>query len=311
MTVAHISLKHFLAALLVGGGALTGAAAAPVTFTKDIAPILFQNCVPCHRPGEVAPFSLLTHAEAAKKSKMLAKVTADGQMPPWKAADVGLSYANEHRLKPDQIALFRQWHEAGAPEGDPKALPPAPKFAPGWQGGTPDLVLEMPEEFEVAAEGRDVYRCFVLPSGLIEDRYLSGVEIRAGNSRIVHHVLLYLDTSGKARQLDAADPGLGYGSGGGVGFRSGTQLGEWAPGNQPRQLPPGVGMLLPKGSDLVLQVHYNRNGKAEKDRSKIGLRFAKEAVDKKLRVFPLLGPIRIEAAIPTTSPRRAFPCRTT
>lgn len=288
-------LAQVFGALLLAGIVATAHAADQVTFTKDVAPILFANCVSCHRPGEVAPFSLLTHAEAAKRSKMLARVTADRQMPPWKAADVGMAYAGEHRLTEAQIAVFEKWHKAGAPEGDPKTLPSLPKFTEGWQAGTPDLILEMPEDYEVGAEGRDIYRCFVLPSGLTENRYLSGIEVRAGNRRIVHHVLVHLDTSGKARELDEADPGPGYHSGGGVGFRSGGQLAGWAPGNQPRELPAGIGMLVPKGSDLVLQVHYNRNGKPEKDRTRIGLHFADKAVDKKLRLFPLIGPVRIAA----------------
>src|SRR6187402_210408 len=126
----------------------------PVTFNKHIAPMLFQNCSACHRPGEVAPFNLLTYEDAKKRSKQLARVTAQRAMPPWKAEPDHGDFRDARTLTDAQIALIKRWHESGAPEGDPKDLPPAPKFTDGWTLGEPDLILTMPEEFAVPAEGR-------------------------------------------------------------------------------------------------------------------------------------------------------------
>ena len=170
-----------------------------------------------------------------------------------------------------------------------------PKFPDGWRNGEPDLVIEMPEAFTIPAEGRDIYRNFVIPTGFTEDKWLAAVEIRPGNRRVVHHVLVHLDVSGKARELDAKDPGPGYRTGGGVGFPSAGQIGGWAPGNVARRSPDGIGVNVPKHSDIVIQVHYNLNGKPETDRTKVGLYFAKGPVDQRARLFPLASRINIPA----------------
>ncbi len=183
-----------------------------------------------------------------------------------------------------------RWADAGALEGDPKDLPIRPEFAEGWRLGEPDLVLEMPEPFEVAAKGTDVFRCFVIPTGLTEDRTVAAVEFRPGNRRIVHHALFFLDTTGRARKLEEQDDGPGYQSFGGVGVTPTGGLGGWAPGFNQRRLPEGVGRLLKAGSDLVLQVHYHPTGKSETDRSSIGVYFTKTPVSatKILAPVPLI-----------------------
>jgi mono/diheme cytochrome c family protein len=265
-----------------------------LTFTKDVAPILFANCASCHRTGEVAPFNLTSYADTAKRAKTIASVVEKRVMPPWKAAP-GPAYVDECRLTDDQIGLIKQWAAEGAKEGNPADLPAMPKFPDGWRNGEPDLVIEMPEPYTVPAEGRDIYRNFVIPTGFTEDKWLAAVEIRPGNRRVVHHVLVHLDVSGKARELDAKDPGPGYRTGGGVGFPSAGQIGGWAPGNVARRSPDGIGVNVPKHSDIVIQVHYNLNGKAETDRTKIGLYFAKGPVDKRARLFPLASRISIPA----------------
>ena len=142
----------------------------------------------------------------------------------------------------------------------------------------------------MGAEGDDIYRCFVVPSNFAEDRWVSAMEVRPGNSLVVHHVIVYLDTSGQARKKDAADAGPGYTSFGGPGFTPVGTLGGWAPGNFPRRLPQGIGSRLPKGADIVLQVHYHRSGKEEIDRTKIGLYFCEGPVDKELHILPLAQP---------------------
>lgn len=283
-----MKLTTTLALAATGAASLLADAAAPApTFNKDIAPIVFQNCTACHRPGEVAPFTLMSYDDVAKRIKTIAKVVEKRVMPPWKAEPGLQHYLDERRLTDAQIALIKQWAAGGMKQGDAADLPPMPKFTEGWALGEPDLILDPGEDYELGAEGRDVYRCFVVPSKFAEDRYVSAVEVRPGNRRVVHHVIVHLDTSGKARELDAADPGPGYTTHGGVRFRAAGQIGGWAPGNQARKLPDGVGTFVPRGADVVLEVHYHKSGKVEKDRTKIGLFFTKGEVDKRFRTYPL------------------------
>jgi len=263
-------------------------AADEVTFNKHVAPILWKNCASCHRPGEVGPFSLLTYKDAAKRADFLAEITADRRMPPWKAEVNFGDFHDVRRLSDADIKTLAAWAKGGAKEGDAKDLPPLPKFPEGWQLGKPDLVLEMPEEFEIPADGRDIYRNFVLPSGVTEDRTVSAVEFRPGNRRVVHHALFFLDSSGQARKKDEAEKGPGYSTFGGIGFTPTGGLGGWAPGAAPRFLPDGIGKMMKKDSDLVLQIHYHPSGKAEKDRSTVGIYFTKKPAEKVVAALPLL-----------------------
>jgi mono/diheme cytochrome c family protein len=270
------------------------AAVAAPTFDKDIAPMVYKNCATCHRPGEVAPFSLLTYGDAGKRAKQIARVTGDRIMPPWKAEEGFGEFANDRHLTAEQIALVQDWAEAGAPEGNSADLPPAPQFAEGWTLGEPDVVLEPDEDYQLAAEGPDIYRCFVVPTKFTENHYIRAMEVRPGNRKVVHHVIVHYDTTGAARELDARDPGPGYTSFGGVGFRSGGMIGGWAPGNFPTFLPEGIGRMVPSGADLVMQVHYHRSGKPETDRTKVGLYFVKGTVDKRIRAKMVFkAPLRI------------------
>ena len=248
------------------------AQAAP-TFSKDIAPILFQNCASCHRPGQVAPFSLLNYTDAAKRAKLIAAVTTSHYMPPWKPESGYGHFTGERRLSDSEIRLISEWAKAGAPEGDAKDLPKPPVFQSGWFAGNPDLTLTLPAPSEVAADGPDQFRCFVLPYQGDAEKFVKSMEFRAGNPRVVHHALLFVDTSGRAKQLDATTPEPGYSCFGGPGFVPGGLLGGWAPGALPRQLPEGLATTIPKGADLVVQIHYHPSGKPESDKSVIGLRF--------------------------------------
>jgi mono/diheme cytochrome c family protein len=251
------------------------AAAAPATFTKDVAPILFENCTSCHRPGEVGPFSLLTYPDAKRRAKQIAEVTDTKLMPPWLPSVGHGQFMGERRLSEAQVKTLRTWADAGAPEGDAKDLPAAPKYAEGWALGEPDLVVKMPETYTLKAEGRDVFRVFTIPLGLTEDKYVSAVDFRPANRKIVHHALFFLDTSGEAAKRDAADSEPGYSQAGGLGFVPTGGLGGWAPGVTPRRLPEGVARIVRKGSDLVVQTHFHPSGKPEKEQSTIGLYFAK------------------------------------
>src|SRR5262249_13023182 len=206
-----------------------------------------------HRPGEAAPFSLLTYEDVQKRGKLIAGVTASRYMPPWHADSEMGSFRDDRRLTDTQIATIRAWVQAGMPAGDLKKMPETPKFTPGWQLGTPDLVVRMDEAFEVPPDGPDVFRNFALKLNLSEDKWVKAIEFRpAANAS--HHALFFLDLTGQAVQLDAADPrpgfigmnflagsllGLGRGQRGGdaTGDRGAAGLGGWAVGGSPRELP--------------------------------------------------------------------------
>jgi mono/diheme cytochrome c family protein len=265
------------------------------TFTRDVAPILFANCTICHRPGEVAPFALTSYAEARRKGEMIARVTGERQMPPWKAEPGHGDFLDARRLDDAQIATLKAWVAGGMPEGAAADLPELPKFPEGWRLGKPDLVLTMPEPYELRAEGRDLYRCFVLRTDLPADTYVRAVEFKPGNPKIVHHAILYLDGSGAARRLDEQDPGPGYTHFGGPGFLPSGGLGGWAPGAGARPLPEGAAKTLRKGVDVVMQIHYHTSGKAEHDQSSLALYFTKDKPTK--IVMPLtLGSRAIDIA---------------
>ena len=258
-----------------------------VTYSRDIAPILNASCVQCHREGDVAPFPLASYEDAAKRAKFIASVTADRSMPPWKAEPNFGHFQDERRLSDDEIRLIGEWTAAGAPEGNRDDLPPPRKFASGWALGEPDLVVRMPEPFTVPADGRDVYRAFVAPVDIPADSYVAGFEFRPDAASVVHHCIMYLDTTGRARQLDADDPKPGYVSFGGPGFLPSGALGGWAPGAAPHRLPDGVGKPLEKGSDLVFQMHYHPDGREHADRSSVAIYLAKKPVTQVVAMIPL------------------------
>jgi hypothetical protein len=251
-----------------------------VTYTRDVAPILWKHCAGCHHPGEVGPFSLLTYKDAAKRSEFLREITASRRMPPWKAEPEIGQFLGERRLTDDQIKIIARWAEAGAPEGDPRDLPLQPRFPEGWQLGKPDLVLKMPVPFIVPGGGRDQFRCFVIPIPLDSDKTVAAVEFRPGNRKVVHHASFYLDGRRQARKKDGVDGKPGYTSAVGPGIAPTGHLGGWTLGAVPRFLPEPIGMPVAKGSDLVLQLHYHPSGKDESDQSVLGLYFTKQPATK-------------------------------
>lgn len=245
-----------------------------LTFNRDVAPIVFSNCVACHRDGAVGPFPLTSYEEVSKRAKQIAQVVTERVMPPWKPAPDYGHFANERRLSKPQIALFRAWAEADVPEGNPDDLPPLPTFPKGWQLGKPDLIVKMTEPFRLYADGPDLYQHFVIPLGLSEDRVINAVEVHPGNAKIVHHAHMFIDNTGQARQLDEADPSYGYTRFGGHGITNAAYLGGWNPGATPHFFPQGTGRLMPKGGDAVFQIHYHPSGKPELDQTQIGVYFA-------------------------------------
>src|SRR6266545_2480692 len=270
--------------------------AGTVTYHRDVLPILQNNCQLCHRPGEVGPFSLMTYRQAVNWASDIKDYTQRRIMPPWKPSE-GPAFHNERKLSDKDLATLAAWVDGNTPEGDIKDAPPPKQFPAGWQLGKPDLVLTVSDDFQVGPSGRDVFRCFVLPTNLTEDKHVVAIEVRPGNPRIVHHSLLFIDTSGAGRKLEKQanekpkkesdphgpsefDKGPGYSTSMGVGFLPTGALGGWAPGQMARHLPEGTGIRLPKGSDVVMQVHYHRNGRLEKDRTSIGIYFAKKTPER-------------------------------
>jgi hypothetical protein len=263
------------------------ASAGPVTFSKDVAPILWKNCSGCHRPGAVGSISLVTYADAAKRAKFITDLTASRRMPPWRAEPGHGPFLNERRLSDSDIKTLAAWAEAGAPEGDPRDLPPAPKFPDGWQLGQPDLVLKMPGSFKVPASGPDVYRCFVIPVPVDAEKTIAAVEFHPGNRRAIHHASFFLDTKGqgRAKEKETADGQPGYTSFGGPGIAPTGGLGGWGLAALPQRLPDGIGMILPKGADLVMQIHYHPTGKEEVDQSEVGVYFTRAPATRFVTTF--------------------------
>jgi len=277
--------------IAVAGAAASGAAPkrtspATPTFTEDVAPILYEKCVTCHRTGEAAPFPLISYADVQKKGRQIAKVTASRYMPPWHAAHGFGEFADERRLSDTEISTIGRWVSAGMPEGDRKKMPVMPVFPDGWHLGTPDLVLKMPAGFDVPADGADVYRNFVIPVRLPDDKWIRAIEFHPSARKAVHHVLFAYDATGGTAKMDGRDGKPGFGGMGSVGVggvSGGTgPLGGWAVGATPQFLPTGVALALPKGSDLVLQMHFHPTGKAETEQSTVGIYFASEAPERRL-----------------------------
>jgi hypothetical protein len=254
--------------LLVAGAQTSGASdkqSAP-TFSKEIAPIFYRNCINCHRQGEIAPMSLVTYKEVRPWAKAIREKVITREMPPWHPDPKIGHWTNDRRMSQKEIDTVVAWIDSGAPEGNPRELPPAPKFPDGWQIGKPDVIFHMPEEFTVPAEGAVPYQHFRVPTNFKEDRYIHAMEARAGDLSVVHHIVIYVREPGykRPKKLD-----LGEGL-----------LGALSPGQTPFIAQPGTAKLIKAGSELIFQMHYTPSGKETKDRSYLGLIFSKEPVKK-------------------------------
>ena len=254
-----------------------------LTYNKDIAPLIIAHCASCHRPGEVAPFSLLSYSDVRKRASQIVQVTSRQFMPPWKADSHG-EFEGENRLTSDQTGLIKQWVDEASPEGDASDLPEPRTFTPGWRLGPPDAELAPERSFSLGASGGDEFHTFLLPTDFPEDRYLSAVEVRPGNRAVVHHTIVCVDRSGRFRKLAEESGRMDFSRG--FGIPEGV-LDVWTPGKIQERLPRGIGMFLPKGADVVIEVHYHRTGKPEQDRTKIGLYFCKEPVKQLLHISGL------------------------
>ncbi len=244
-------------------GLMNPAYSATPTFAKDIAPILNENCVMCHRPDDIGPMSLLTYQETRPWAKSIAKNVQDRQMPPWHADPGYGPWKNERSLTDKEIALIVRWVEGGAPRGNIKDLPPAPEFGNGteWRLGEPDYVLTF-DAVEVPAGGPDQFRDFTYQTDLDEDKWITGIEVIPGSRSVVHHVILW--------QGDA--------------FTTDGWIGAWAAGAQPITMPKGTGRMLKKGASVIGDFHYHPTDTAQTDQTRVGFHFADsiDAVEKEL-----------------------------
>jgi mono/diheme cytochrome c family protein len=267
---AEAAVKKSLCAIaLAGAGAWTAFAASPAatttaapSFAKDVAPILYKHCVECHRAGEFAPMPLVRYEDVRPWAKSIRERVVAREMPPWSADPRHGKFKNDPRLSEQEIDVVARWVAAGAPKGDLKDLPAAPKFAEGWTIGEPDAVFTMQEDYKIPAEGTVPYLYFKIPTNLPEDKWVQAYEIRPGNRSVVHHVLASAQPPGGNAQ-DERTPGR-------------TGLGGVTPNKPGVVLPPGVARRLRAGSEIIFQVHYTTNGMETTDRTSIGLIFAKQ-----------------------------------
>jgi hypothetical protein len=260
------------------------------TFHRDVEPILQQHCQTCHRPGEVAPFSLLDYESAWLFSRHMRVAVRSRYMPPWKPVrGEGVELQFERGLSQTEIDILSRWADNGAPEGDPRQAPTPLEFPSGWPLGEPDLILEMPSDYAPDKDGADDYRCFSLAPNLPEDRKIRAIAVEPGNRQIVHHVILFPDPNSESASLHAAgDPQPGYTCFGDPGFDSPGFYGGWVPGNSQRPLPEGVAMTLQGNARIAMQIHYHPDGTQQTDRTRVGLYFTDEPNPKELLFLPLV-----------------------
>lgn len=248
--------------------------AGEVTFARDVAPIVFHSCASCHHPGEAAPFSLLTYDDTRRHARQIVEVTQKHLMPPWLPSEGADIFQGARQLTDDQRLTLQRWADAGAPEGDKAATPPAPTFTEGWQAGPPDLILTSPP-YTLTSQDRDVFRNFVIPIKLDGPRWIQSIELRPDNPRVTHHARLGVDSSGESIRRDAEDAEPGY-AGMAWGQDPDGQLVIWAPGMVADPGAPGVAWRLFPKTCLVLHTHMQPSGKPEVVTFRIGIRFAKE-----------------------------------
>ncbi len=289
-----------LVALLVLGERSFAADGSAVTFNKDVAPILFDHCAICHRPGGKGPMALLTYEGTKPFAKMIQKKVVAKEMPPWGADPKYGKFLNDPHLSDKEIATIVSWATNGTPQGNPKDLPPTPAVAQGWTIGTPDLILPMKEAFKLPAKGVIDMQYFELTEPFKEDRWVAAAEVLPGDSSVVHHSNIFVRKPGHEEHHSRADPLPGV-----VALPKEQNSEEWAEykptqieiqnkmdrtrseGGLPHFSPPGTAALVPKGSIIVLQVHYNPNGKETSDLSKVGLIFAKTPPEHELIEVPI------------------------
>ena len=308
-------------------GASQAASSQAPTFSKDVAPILYENCTSCHRPGEIAPMSLLTYQEARPWARAIRDNVTNGIMPPWHADPAFGKWANERRLTAQEKDIISRWVAAGAPEGDRKDLPKPPEYAKGWMIGQPDAVVMMEKDYAVAAQGEIPYQYFEVQTNFKEDKWIQAFEVRAGNRNVVHHVLVYARWPEQTRppqvfrqqnppgpmsptmvkEMEEAKKNPQFAQQQRESStRRGILIAQVAQGTDPTVFPEDTAMLLPAGTVVTFQIHYTTNGEAQTDRSSIGFKFAKQAPAKIARAAAMLNP---RFMIPAGAPDHAVEAR--
>ncbi len=289
------------------------AAAAPVTFTKDIAPLVYQRCAPCHHAGGVGPFSLITFEDVSRHASQIVDVTKRRYMPPWpprneQGGDSAGVFVGDRSLSDSQIRLFSDWLQQGKMRGDPSILPAAPHFTSEWQMGTPDLILKMPKPYLMPAEGEDVFRNFIVPTGLTGTRFVRGLELRLSNLRVVHHANVVLDRTQSMRSRDGIDGQPGFPGmdviteAASDDFDPDSHFLFWKPATVLRLDPEAMSWRLDRSTDLVLNLHLQPTGKPESVEVEIGLYFS----SKPPTLFPMLLQLEHDGAIHIPPGHRDF-----
>jgi|KBSMisStaDraftv2_1062788.scaffolds.fasta_scaffold14513_4 tetratricopeptide (TPR) repeat protein len=300
--IFSISISVFIvAALLVSARSPQTVGPIPqdsalTTFTRDIAPIVFRSCAPCHHSGEAGPFPLLTYGDVKSHARQIADVTRKRLMPPWLPSTEGLRFSEDAHLPEHDIAMFQKWVDDGLREGNRSDLPPAPKFTSGWQLGTPDLVLHATTPYEIPASGSDVYWNFIFRSPLKTSRFIKAIEIHPGDKRLVHHANLLVDRTQSARRQEKS-PGGGFA---GMELQIESESFDpdghflfWKPGSPPIVEPPGLALRLDPENDLILNAHLQPSGKPESVQPTIGIYFTDEPATR----FPVLLQIENDRAL--------------
>ena len=266
-----------------------------VTFAKDIAPIIFNHCSSCHRPGEIGPFSLTNYQEVSVWAPTIRYVTANKIMPPWKADPTYSRFMDENYLSDEQIKLIGDWVDAGTPMGNMQDMPPFPDFPENSLMGEPDLVLTFERSYEHKGNGKDEYRYFVLPTGLTQNKKVKAIELRPSNTKIVHHALFFSDVSGKTRTYDLQTPEYGFSAYENPDFDvfeviNRDQYPGYVPGQKPRRYPDGLAKDMLANSDLVIQMHYAPWSVNETDSSTVNIFFADdtEIIDRNVKDYIML-----------------------
>src|SRR6516162_4572728 len=301
----HLRQMAPLGALLMLGTVTASIHAVPqqdsnagaVTFNKQVLPILQKNCQACHRPGEIAPMSFLTYADTRPWAKAMKEAVVNRQMPPWFADPAYGHFANDRRLSDADIQTISAWADNGAVEGDSKDMPPPVTFQDGWNI-KPDMIVEMPKDFNVPATGTVNYQNILVKVNFPEDVWVVAAEMRPGNPKVLHHGRVLVRPPGSEFMQDAV-PGEAYETGSLVATKGDAPetLGKFNPGLGAQNFSLfDSAKFVPKGSDLVFNLHYTSIGKATTDRSRVGLVFAKRPP--KLRYFMHNGPTALNLAIP-------------
>jgi mono/diheme cytochrome c family protein len=299
MTRTRVAIA--LAGLIGAGSSVYAQPPTAPTFSKDVAPILFQNCTGCHRAGEIGPMPLVSFSDARPWAKAIATRVANGTMPPWHADPAHGQFLNDRRLSDRDRDTILKWASSGAPEGNPADTPKPPVFADGWQIGQPDTVWSMLEDYPIPPSGTIEYKNFEVPTNLMEDKWAQAIEIRPGDRTVVHHVIVYLIDPKASRGPQAFTPAQDMRrpaeapktergaepNDRPMQHQPTGWLGGFAPGQSVRVYQPGTALRVPAGATLIIQEHYTATGKATTDRTRIGIKWAKEAPKTEVNVATL------------------------